>query len=345
MSSSTDTENFRKKIILFSYIFSVGIVCYHADFDTIFSKIVVSNSKIDVFVDFLNVFLDSFGATGLAFFFITSGFLMYYNMSLENMYNKVKRRIKTLLLPLLIWNVIGIFFYNAYNILSGSTIDSGITILFKVLFSNYCGVMWYVEALLLFLIFIPGVYYCFCKKIGTIILLIIWGICWKISVPSVLIFGAELDIQRIVFHIPYYLLGAWAGIRFPNFVMGRYGRKKQIIASVLLIIAFWIYYIKRTNLIFVVPILLWITLDDLWIQLADKWVCQISFSIYAIHIFLLGIFTFILQCMMNVESISVVGAVIGRVILTIITVTMATVIARIMIKVSDGTLWEAQTAL
>ena len=164
-------------------------------------------------------------------------------------------------------------------------------------------------------------------------MLIIWGICWKISVPSVLIFGAELDIQRIVFHIPYYLLGAWAGIRFPNFVMGRYGRKKQIIASVLLIIAFWIYYIKRTNLIFVVPILLWITLDDLWIQLADKWVCQISFSIYAIHIFLLGIFTFILQCMMNVESISVVGAVIGRVILTIITVTMATVIARIMIKV------------
>ena len=159
MSSSTDTENFRKKIILFSYIFSVGIVCYHADFDTIFSKIVVSNSKIDVFVDFLNVFLDSFGATGLAFFFITSGFLMYYNMSLENMYNKVKRRIRTLLLPLLIWNVIGIFFYNAYNILSGSTIDSGITILFKVLFSNYCGVMWYVEALILFLIFIPGVYY------------------------------------------------------------------------------------------------------------------------------------------------------------------------------------------
>ena len=102
-----DNVLFSKKIRVFSFIFAAGMIGYHANATVIWKNILLTDSMRDTIFSILDKILTSMGSLGVTFFFIKSAFLLYYNLNRDNMKGKIIRRLKTLGIPFLIWNVLG----------------------------------------------------------------------------------------------------------------------------------------------------------------------------------------------------------------------------------------------
>lgn len=105
-------------------------------------------------IHYLTGFVDLMGHVAMGFFFMMSGYLLYLNAdSPTDMVKKMKRRMYSLLLPVVIWNTLTL----VYEILlhfagvlpaqwSVMTVVNGYT------FRMFCGVLWYLLALMLLML-------------------------------------------------------------------------------------------------------------------------------------------------------------------------------------------------
>lgn len=88
------------------------------------------------------------GGAAVAFFFLTSAFLLFYNMTENNISHKIINRFKSLVIPFFIWNVL------YFIIFSIREIKNPIKCIEKFFLTPYCGVLWFVEMLLFLLVFV-----------------------------------------------------------------------------------------------------------------------------------------------------------------------------------------------
>lgn len=106
-------------------------------------------------------------------FFAISGYLYFRNLSFENINDKLRRRIKTLVFPYIIWNAIYLllfysithisFISNSLN--STETVNMNLnTILSSLLFYKYNYIMWFIYQLILYVFIISPLFLFFLNK-------------------------------------------------------------------------------------------------------------------------------------------------------------------------------------
>ena len=329
-----DNVLFSKKIRVFSFIFAAGMIGYHANATVIWKNILLTDSMRDTIFSILDKILTSMGSLGVTFFFINSAFLLYYNLNRDNMKGKIIRRLKTLGIPFLIWNVLGAVCYNLFVL---NPKDSALEVICKILFSDYCGVMWFIESLLLYLLMMPLIKL-FSHKIFSFIFIAFLWILLKyigLDIDIIRIGTAEWNVGRTIYYIPTYLLGAWIGVNYSSVVISEKYRNKyvNILSIFTFIVGYAIQIFEGIDCSIVIIITAWISLPKAMFQKCDNWKWYISFYIYAIHEFILGVAIIgVRKLKLDIYTINIVQAVLWRVIMIGVTLVIAIISAWIMIR-------------
>lgn len=135
----------------------------------------------------------------LAFFFFTSGFLFFYNFTIKDYVPKLKKRVRTLLLPLVIWNCIAYVCLNIYRMVWGDDVIRGLkNFLLGFTLANqdglilFDGPLWYMLRLFSYVLLTPVFYYLLRRKV--------LGFC-----SVLVIFGMDL----LVFHGDWFSFSKW----------------------------------------------------------------------------------------------------------------------------------------
>lgn len=157
---NTSTSN---KFKVFSFVFTIIMILYHAQWDFL------SNTP---YVYRLSTItekgLDHLAGIAMAYFFMTSGFMLYNNLTSENVGSKLKRRVKNLLIPFILWNMI---YMPLKIIFMHQTINGILDLVYHFSFAPYAGPLWYVFAVFILSLLSPFIIrirnrsnacFCFC---------------------------------------------------------------------------------------------------------------------------------------------------------------------------------------
>ncbi len=154
-------------------------------------------------------------------FFLLSGYLFFRNAgTFFDVFQKQKKRIKSVLMPFLAWSAFYYVLYAAVTVsIPGflqSNVDlSPVGILKGIVFYEYAFPLWYMFQLLVFVLLTPAILLVLRNKIASIVLFIaaailgVWG-----SELSIDLGGYERSVFQINF-FAYYLLGCLLA-RWPN---------------------------------------------------------------------------------------------------------------------------------
>lgn len=270
---------FSTKITLFSLFWSIVIVCYHLNPTFDYEHITNRRNVIDEVSYFLNALVNSLGNTAVSFFFLSSGFLLYRNLSLKNFPEKLKRRVYTLLIPLVLWNFIGLVYKMRFG-------DGFWDILKNIATSEYDGPLWFVLQLMILFLLSPFFKWVLQKKVLGLILV---GMFFFIPLITNNLWSNWLS--RGIGYLPIYLTGAYLGLHYDHAVQQERFRNSwlMIVSGLLLMISLiesehWaLQFLMQFQIVFI-----WILLPKKQVRL--NWGHEISFFIYAIHSFVIGIF-------------------------------------------------------
>lgn len=191
-------------------------------------------------------------------FFVISGFLFFYqcDFNKETYYNKLRKRIHTLLIPYLIWNTLYLFFVMIVQQIQPSSTSLGrklvvdysfIDILdsywhFDGVIRGYdpiCGPLWFIRDLMIVNLFSPIVYFCIRNK--RIVFLFLLGVLY---ICGINLLTPGLSSTAFFF----YSLGAWASVNCLEIdLSGRIGGRIMVICALLLISDMTIWRIGDQN--------------------------------------------------------------------------------------------------
>lgn len=205
-------EEFWKRRALFYFILSILVVFIHNTGYIFYEMDGVPVSHFSkLIVDLLQKTAQQVAVPG---FFVFSGIMFFRNYTEDNFKNKFTKRLQTLGIPYLLWNILGIFYtyilakvpFFAENIRVRETLEKE-KILEGIFWFKYQGVNWYIMQLLIFMILSPFIFFILKnKKIGFIFIIVsIIVYIMKINVP-ILIFEQFAGV--------YYLIGSYLGIHF-----------------------------------------------------------------------------------------------------------------------------------
>ena len=280
------------KISLMNFVFTIGIVLYH------FRWVYTFNLKyINSFDEkFTNLFLkicDIFGYLSMTFFFLISGFLFYYNANKKNdTFEKMKRRIKSLLIPYLLWFLITLIYLLINNKIEVHSFKDFID---NIFLNPINGPMWYCLALLILMIPSPVIIRLKNKKI-----LATFFLCTIVLISSLMSIGIInpiIDENKCWWlinmnkYLPSYALGAYLGLVFPKYIVKSKKNKKCPIQKYILSCAISIVFIFLSLKVDIWPIkqiFYIIAIISMWFLFELKIIKKIkfpniSFFLYSMH--------------------------------------------------------------
>jgi len=304
-------------------ILVVLIHCYITSISKSGEIIYINRATYPVFW-YVSTFLSNILASvAVPTFFLFSGFLFFYNISFFNYEaykKKIKRRLKTLFVPYVCWNLIALGFLTIGGLLIPSMLPEKIKSITNWSIIDWLGVfwnfrgdgtpadypLWFIRDLLVVVLFTP-IIFVFIKKVKIafiIILTIIWILYYDVHITG---------FSRTALY--FFTIGAYCGIRKLNFVnnVSRLSSNRFLIfillilyvVSTIAILRFsFIYncdYIRNMNVL--LGIFLLICFYTLVIQRFD--VClplilkESTFFIYAAHGILLKPIQSLLQISMG----------------------------------------------
>ena len=275
------------KIKYFTFIFTLLIVVYHAR-----GEFRSAYASIALFQDYLVELYSLFGHFAMAFFFMTTGYLLYNNLTKDNACEKIKRRVKSLLIPFIIWNVI---FMIAEIVILHRPINGIYDLLIGFSFFPYDGPLWYVFAIFVLSLLATLIIRITDKRIHKAIVIII-------SLVSLFIyfyFYTTISVSeskefitwivRFCGYFPCYLVGSYIGLFHKESIEKTICNKYKTIIKVLLIVCTIIWVIIIDSLYFkeiltiASPILLWLIFDGEFFEKPLSEYVKNSFIIYASH--------------------------------------------------------------
>ena len=171
-------QQFRNKVIWFSFVFSLLVVWVHSENAELFLGITEEMAAVYQVERWLIVYVAQIAVPG---FFMISGYLFYRDFTWENLRRKWNRRIKSILVPFILWNGI---YYLGYVI--GSRLPGVAQVLGKgivpftveaavdaVINYRYNYVFWYLHQLTMLTILAPLLWQFLRTRWGSAILILV----------------------------------------------------------------------------------------------------------------------------------------------------------------------------
>ena len=173
---------------------------------------------------FLQIAVQSVGGVCLPLYFFLSAFFISQNFNLDMTANKVTARIKSVLVPFFIWNLLFIIVYSALGKLQTYT---GLILTHETYFPRgikeithfmIAGVrnppLWYLWVLMEFVLITPCLFALFRERQKTVLLMLL------VLAAINLMFYGEFEYASVFYWIPIYGAGMWCGIFHPEFIRG-----------------------------------------------------------------------------------------------------------------------------
>ena len=201
-------KELRENIPVISFLMMIEVIQYHCESPDPSLAVSALDMKLsNIVTDFVNGV-----PCGLcmSWFFSITAFLLFRNLSFQNLGSKLKARVKTLLVPYILWQII----YLVKSILQGNswTVADAFGQIFLLRLWPPLGAFWYVYAVFLLSLLSPILLILFQnKKIGwfaaaTLILLLYF--CWDLLYIGN---GRGHYTGNIKMHFPAYVIGAYCG--------------------------------------------------------------------------------------------------------------------------------------
>ncbi len=195
-----------KRITTLNFIFTCTIVLYHA------KRYYTPDGAVDAYLNVFHSSVIGLAATlAMCFFFCVTGFLLFSSLTMENYGNKMKKRVRSLLVPYLAWQAIAVaigLHYNEYWSLS-----SLFRTMFLLEFTSPDGPLWYVYAVFVLALFSP-LMLVFLKDKKTGFIYTTTGALFVIPAVQHIMpryFMDETFVANILWYLPAYLFGAYFG--------------------------------------------------------------------------------------------------------------------------------------
>lgn len=289
------SRRFSRKVTIVSFILAICVMYIHAD------KLVKNYLDMQNALPYVlyKILAGTFGAVGVPFFFLQSGYWMFrfnfFERKSDRLKRKLKKKIYSIGIPFLLWNTLGLLFFLIVTRLPGisSMINGGqvvpITIrniLEGIFLHKFYIVFWFMQDLIVLTALSPILIrllrnqYLICVTIMVLLVLSVLDIntpvCQTTSLLFFLIGGA----------LPVYYREYWEKINDNYFEVGIY----LALFFVCAVIRWFSLPVLSTISLVLSPILFWKSCDVLTlINIFDReplWFCKQSFFIYAAHDFI-----------------------------------------------------------
>lgn len=204
----------------------VAVVFIHTILTDVNGTLLVEEGRFLVHDVVRHIVSGELAAIAVPLFFFISGFLFFYRseFSLAVYGMKLKKRIRTLLVPYLFWNMVVFLFrlftqtflpYMSQNGMDESILNYNWLDWLNIFFNDHDGFptyvpFWFIRDLMVVILFSPAVYYLirYSKMLGLIVLSVLW------------IFGIWFEVPGIsIMAFFFFSFGAWFSINKRNFTV------------------------------------------------------------------------------------------------------------------------------
>ena len=284
-------EYFRNKIVMFSFLMGIIIVYQHVRF----------GNEESQWLNELHVFKTFLGKTCVPMFFAISGYLFFRGFKWDKLNNKFIRRVHTLLIPYLIWNVFYVLFMlimSKAGVMSDISIESSPSGVTKAILNAECSPLWFLRYLMIFVLASPLAFFILRNKLTGALLLICmmlynyYNYCAGTLVSPLQVNSNTLALFNYQFM--FFALGAYGALNWNRYVES-YSKNKTriaIIAMMMLCILYWVVLRTQGTLVtshafrFIWIPIVWFAFDALPMINVRDWM-RFSFFIYCSHMFVL----------------------------------------------------------
>lgn len=277
---------FRNKIYWFSFIFSMLVIWVHSYNAELYLGVNLDGSYIDEIEHFFGRDVAQIAVPG---FFMISSYLFFRNFKIERLWYKWNSRIKSILIPYILWNSL---YYLGYVTASripwlSEVVGKGIIPISlseaanAVLHYEYNYVFWYLHQLIQLIILAPVIYKILTRKYLKYIYVIL--LLFALHQGMVL---SWLNLDALLF----YSAAAWAAIYGKDLYECQWSQKrcKTGVAVLACSVLVYLYAIRWYSVFGIaiyrltMPAALWLLADESKLPPAKSWM-KINFFIYAVH--------------------------------------------------------------
>ncbi|MFR5602273.1 MAG: acyltransferase family protein [Lachnospiraceae bacterium] len=279
-------KQFRNKITWFVFGFSILVIWVHSYNAELFLGKTAEALVLDQIERFLG---ETIGQIAVPGFFMISGYLFYRNFTMDRLQAKWSSRIKTVLVPYLLWNGI---YYLGYvlgsrlpfveEIVGKGKIPFHVLALADALIHyTYNYVFWYLHQLILLILLAPVIYVAVKKRVTAVVAmsLLAAAIGMQKTLPL-------LNLDALL----YYFVAAFVAVHEKTFAEGIWNRRRGA-AGIALIAGGYLLEILRMPMAnagfsvllrLMIPIGLWLLVPEWALPEAKEWMNN-NFFIYAVH--------------------------------------------------------------
>lgn len=309
---------------------------YYLYFILTFMILSIHSLKIDNFVNAnefsinFNRFFNILFNMGVSTFFVLSAFLFYYKDDSLNYFEVILKKIKTLIIPYFLWNIIAcpLKILKDYIIMRKLNIDVA-NIFVGLLNSEWNQVLWFLRVLFAYIMIFPLIKWLCKKKIVCPILIV------AIIVLNCYL-GPITGYSTVRYWLPTYLLGSYLIINYKEKIFRNkslYKNKMIGFLTLVVFILFWIYAYSNNYGLYLFrmfsPFLIWYLCDFLLLNKKPCWFVKQTFFYYGFQLFIADFIALIYVKIFGNGSIQLI---LGTFILPTINITIMFLVAYILNK-------------
>ena len=284
-------QRFRNKITIVSFILAVFVVYIHGNNTTTY--VFDFEKPFDDFVFWFEDWCQGWQHVSVPLFYIISGFLFFRNYSEKKCWEKIRKRVVTVLIPYIIWNLVPwilLIIMGRFSFSRNISISADLSLrsLYSCLVECRYSVLWYVRNLIVFFAATPVLYFFIKernKKIGLFLILLVisgnfaWLICYG-------------NKPEVLYWLPFYLMGSWIAVNKPYIFINQADKRTRVLATIgLALCIIWAMFPKYLlfNVVFeylyrlIIPLVFWYYMDWFSFSIKPTWLLSLSFPIYCLH--------------------------------------------------------------
>lgn len=281
-----EEHRFRNKITWFTFGFSLFVVWIHSYNAELYLG---KTPEMAVIYRIEHLIGDGIGQMAVPGFFMISAYLFYRNFSWDKLMEKWNSRIKSILVPFIVWNFL---YYLGYvigsrlpwmtEVMGKGVIPFRLTILVDaIIHYTYNYVFWYLYQLILLILLTPLLYPVLKHRVA--------GLCLQAAVWVLMLLGVtlpELNLDALA----YYSFAAYLAIHAKELVEGSWTRRRGLWGILLLAVSMLTYrygLVKAETAFFALCRLLgvsglWLVVSEVMLPEAKSWM-NYNFFLYATH--------------------------------------------------------------
>lgn len=288
---SKNENIFSNKIILISIFMGICIVYQHVKFDRTLHPFINEWHDFAIFIRNACV----------PMFFAISGYLFFRGFNFAKLKSKLRRRVDTLLIPYLIWNIVYvILFVVLYKMgyMKSIPITLDFAGILKGVVNSECSPLWFVRYLMLFVCIAPLAYFVLRYRIlGALFILGLVVMNIYNYMTGAFVNGIDVNANTLVmfnYQFIFFALGAYGALCWSQLIEHPSREKSYISIIIMLILVslYWCYlkdngtvWTNHIYRVFLIP-LFWFAFDILPEIKIMPWM-KFSFFIYCSHMFVL----------------------------------------------------------